>query len=151
MKKSTAYSTVAEYLQSLPEDRRKAIQKVRALVKKHVPKGYVESMAWGCITWAVPLKLYPDTYNGQPLAYVSIGNQKNHIGLYLMCAYMNPKLQKVLSDGFNAEGKKLDMGKACLRFKQYEDLAVEPIAEVIAAVSMTKYVELARKAHGQRK
>jgi hypothetical protein len=64
---------------------------------------------------------------------------------------MNAKLQKVLTDGFKAEGKKLDMGKACLRFKQYEDLAVEPIAEVIAAVSMTKYVEVAQKAHGQRK
>ncbi len=149
--KTTGSSTIAEYLESLPEDRRQAIQKVRALVKKHVPKGYAETYGWGGIMWSVPLTVYPDTYNGQPLAYVGLANQKNHIGLYLMCAYMNPKLQKKLADGFQAAGKKLDMGKACLRFKRYEDLAVEPIAEVIAAVPVATYVAAAQKVHGKRK
>ncbi len=149
--KTTGITTVAEYLESLPEDRRKTITKVRALVKKHIPEGYKETYAWGGITWSVPLKVCPDTYNGQPLAYVGIGNWKHHIGLYLMCAYMNPKLQKKLADGFKAAGKKLDMGKACLRFNRYEDLAVESIAAVIAAVPMADYIAATLKVHGKKK
>lgn len=148
--KTTGISTIAEYLESLPEDRRKTVQKVRALVKKHIPKGYQETYAWGGITWSVPLKVCPDTYNGQPLAYAGLVNQKNHIGLYLMCAYGSPKLQKRLADGFKAAGKKLDMGKACIRFRNVEDLALEPIAEVIAAIPMADYVAYALKVHGKK-
>ena len=149
--KTTGIRTVAEYLESLPEDRRKTIQKVRALVKKHLPKGYTETFAWGGITWSVPLKVCPDTYNGQPLAYAGLVNQKNHIGLYLMCSYMNPKLQQKLTDGFKAEGKKLDMGKSCVRFLKFEDLALGPIAEVIAAVPMADFVANTLKVHGKKK
>ena len=149
--KSSSITTVAEFLDSLPEERRAIIRKVRALVKKHIPKGYVERYAWGGITWEVPLKVCPDTYNGQPLAYVGISNQKHHVGLYLMCSYMNPKLQKTLAEGYRAAGKKLDMGKACLRFHRYEDLAIQPIAEVIAAVPMKDYIAATLKVHGKKK
>ena len=149
--KTSDIGTVAEYLESLPEDRRTDIKKVRALVKKHLPKGYTESVTWGMISWAVPLKVYPDTYNGQPLCYACLASQKNHMALYLMCAYASPKLYQRLVDGFKAEGKRLDMGKSCLRFKRYEDLAVEPIADVIAATPMAEFIAQVKKVHGSRK
>lgn len=141
--KSTA-KTVTEYLASLPADRQPVIRALRAFVQKHVPKGYEEMLQYGAISWSVPLQVYPDTYNKEALSYVAIANQKNHIGLYLMCVYGSEKLQKNLIAGYKAAGKKLDMGKSCVRFKTLDDLALEPLAEAIAAVPMARYVELAK-------
>jgi hypothetical protein len=141
-------TTLMKHLDSLPEDRRAAIQTVRAVVRKHLPKGYVESFgSGGWIAWSVPLEVYPDTYNGHPLMYVGLVNQKNHIALHLVCAYMNSVLQAKLATGFKAAGKKLDMGMGCVRFTRVEDLAFGPIAEVVAAVPMDKYVAIAKQAH----
>ena len=143
--------TVADYLAQLPAERRKALEAVRKLIRKRIPKGYEEAMASGCIAWQVPLEVYPDTYNGQPLMYVALGSQKNHMAVYLMCAYMNMPLQKQLAADFKAAGKKLDMGKACLRFKKLDDLALDAIGDVVAAVPMKAYVEVAQKAHAGRR
>ncbi len=141
-------TTVTAYLASLPDDRRTALEAVRAVVRKHLPKGYVESLSGGSwIVWSVPLEVYPDTYNGHPLMYAGLVNQKNYLALHLVCAYMNPVLQDKLVAGFKLAGKKLDMGKACIRFTRAEDLAFGPIAEVVAAVPMEKYVAIARQAH----
>jgi len=147
----SAANTVTEYLAGLPDDRRTALKAVRAVLKRNVPKGYVESVGFGMIAWSVPLKVYPDTYNGHPLCYAALANQKHHLSLYLMCAYMNAPLQKTLADGFKAAGKRLDMGKACIRFRTLDDLPLDVIAEVAAAVPLERYVAMAKKAHGQRK
>src|SRR4026208_150004 len=80
-------TTVAEYLNALPEDRRKVVSKLRSFVKKHMPKGYKEQIGWGVITYAVPLQTLPDTYNGEPLCYTAIAAQKNYYSLYLMGVY----------------------------------------------------------------
>jgi uncharacterized protein YdhG (YjbR/CyaY superfamily) len=149
--KKTSITTVAEYLESLPEDRRAAIQAVRKLINKHLPMGYRESFAWGMITWSVPLEVYPDTYNGQPLCYASLGNQKNHMALYLMSAYMASPQQKRLVAGFRAAGKKLDMGKACIRFKSLDDLPLDVIAEVAGAVPVKDFVAAAKQVRAGRK
>jgi uncharacterized protein YdhG (YjbR/CyaY superfamily) len=143
--------TVAEYIASLPEDRRGAIKAVREVVKKHLPAGYREGMDYGYIGWSVPLSVYPDTYNGQPLCYAALASQKNHMALYLMCAYAEGPIKQRLVKGFKVAGKKLDMGKACIRFKQLEDLPLDVIAEVTAAVPMKKYVEIARAARAKKK
>jgi uncharacterized protein YdhG (YjbR/CyaY superfamily) len=143
--------TVAEYIASLPEDRRGAIKAVRDVVKKHLPAGYREGMDYGYIGWSVPLSVYPDTYNGQPLCYAALASQKNHMALYLMCAYAEGPIKQRLVKGFKEAGKKLDMGKACIRFKKLEDLPLDVIAEVTAAVPVKKYVEIARAAHAKKK
>ena len=70
--------TVAEYLDALPPERRAVVNKVRSLVKKHLPKGYKEGMGWGVITYSVPMTILPDTYNGEPLCYAAIASLKNH-------------------------------------------------------------------------
>ena len=143
--------TVAEYIASLPEDRRGAIKAVRDVVKKHLPAGYREGMDYGYIGWSVPLSVYPDTYNGQPLCYAALASQKNHMALYLMCAYAEGPIKQRLVKGFKEAGKKLDMGKACIRFKKLEDLPLDVIAEITAAVPMKQYVEIARAARAKKK
>ena len=131
--------TVAEYIASLPEDRRGAIKAVRDVVRKHMPKGYEEGIEYGHISWSVPLSVYPDTYNGQPLCYAALASQKNHMALYLMCAYADGPVKQRLVAGFKTAGKKLD------------DLPLDVIAETAGAVPMKKYVEIAKAAHAKQK
>ena len=132
--------TVREYVAALPEDRRATVSKLRSFVKKHLPKGYKEQIDWGAITYTVPLKVLPDTYNGQPLCYAAIAVQKNHYSLYLMSAYGDPKQMKWMADEFRKRGKKLDMGKACLRFKSLDDIPLDVVADVVASTPMDTYI-----------
>ena len=134
-------TSVAEYLQELPADRRQVVSAVRDVVLRALPAGYAESFGWGMICYGVPLSTYPDTYNGQPLMCAALAAQKNHFALYLMCAYMDPALEATLKNGFAAAGKRLDMGKSCLRFKRLDDLALDTIGEVIASVPPERLIE----------
>src|SRR6185503_10958777 len=142
--------TVAAYIAEVPEERRAAIKAVRAVLKKQVPKGYVESMGYGMITWTVPLATYPDTYNGQPLCYAALSSQKQYMAVYLMTAYSGELLKK-LQAGFKARGKKLDMGKSCIRFNRLEDLPPDVIGDIAAAVPVKKYIEIVQAAHPKKK
>ena len=141
--------TVKEYLAALPADRRASIAAVRKVVLKKLPKGYEEAMNWGAITWQVPLSVYPDTYNGQPLAYAALASQKNHLGLYMCNVYGCAPLRDRLVAGFKAAGKKLDMGKSCIRFHTADDLPLDVIGKVIAATPMKAYVAFAKKVHAK--
>jgi hypothetical protein len=139
---STA-TTVQDYLAQLPPDRRAVVSAVRRVVKQNLPKGYRETLNWGMICYEVPLKQYPDTYNGQPLCYTALAAQKNHIALYLMGAYADPAQRKALSDAFKTAGKKLVMGKSCLRFKTIDDLPLEAIGRTIASMPPSVLIRLA--------
>jgi hypothetical protein len=134
--------TVAEYLDALPPERRAVVSKVRSLVKKHLPRGYKEQIGWGVITYGVPLKILPDTYNGEPLCYVALAAQKNFYSLYLMNVYSDAKKMKWLAGEFKKRDKKLDMGKSCLHFKSLDDLPLDVVGEVIASTPMDKYIEI---------
>lgn len=117
---------------------------MRAVVRKNLPRGYEETLAKGVIVFAVPLRVYPDTYNGQALWYVAMAAQKNYLTLYLMNTYAHAPLAQRLRDGFAAAGKKLDMGKACIRFQNADDLALDTIGEIVASTPLEKYVAIAR-------
>lgn len=130
---STVATSVAQYLQGLPPDRRQVVSAVRDVILRALPAGYAESLGWGMICYGIPLSTYPDTYNGQPLMCAALAAHKNHFALYLMCAYMDPALEATLQNGFAAAGKRLDMGKSCLRFKRLDDLAVDTVSEIIAS------------------
>jgi hypothetical protein len=133
--------TVAAYLKELPAERRAVVSAVRDVVVKNLPRGYRESMGFGMITYDVPLERYPNTYNGQPLCYAALAAQKNHYALYLMTVYGDPKQEKALKSAFEKAGKKLDMGKSCVRFKKLEDLPLAAIGKVIASVPPEAYIE----------
>jgi len=120
-------------LAELPEDRRAVIAEVRKLILEHLPAGYQERMNWGMITYEIPLERYPKTYNEQSLGYVALAAQKQYYALYLMGVYGDSEQEKALRQAYAAAGKRLDIGKSCLRFRKLEDLLVEPIAEIVAS------------------
>jgi len=136
--KSSA-ATVQQYLNELPEDRRAVIEAVRGMVLHNLPEGYRESMRWGMITYEIPLERYPDTYNGQPLAYVALAAQKNNYALYLT-VHEDSEQEARLREGFKKAGKKLDMGKSCLRFKKLDDLPMNVLAETVASTSPDEFI-----------
>jgi hypothetical protein len=140
MAKSEA-ATVEEYLDSLPEERREVVARVREVILRNLPRGYRESMNWGMVCYEVPLEKYPDTYNKQPLGYAALASQKNYIALHLMCAYQDSELERKLKEGFAKAGKKLDMGKSCIRFRRLEDLPLEVIGEAVASTPPEKFIE----------
>jgi hypothetical protein len=134
--------TVAEYLESLPEERGKVIGAVRKVIRTNLPKGYQESMSWGVISYEIPLSRYPDTYNGKPLMMAGLAAQKNNYTLYLMCVYSDPKLAQWLGGEFEKIGKKLAMGTSCVRFKKLDDLPLAAVGKLISRVTVDKYLEV---------
>ncbi len=137
---SNASATVEQYLTSLPPDRRAEIARVRSVVNAKLPRGYEEGMLYGMIGWYIPLARYPETYNGQPLCLAGLAAQKQHLALYMMTVYGDPKLEQKFKDGFKAAGKKLDMGKSCVRFKTADALALDVIGDTISQVSPESYI-----------
>lgn len=133
-------STVEEYLAELPADRREIVATVRGIVNSHLPTGYVEGMGWGMITWSVPLERYPNTYNGQPLGYLGLASQKRHLALYLTGVYSDPEGEQKFRQRWAATGRKLNMGKSCLRFQRLEDLDLDIIAELVAATPVDDFL-----------
>lgn len=129
-------TTVAEYLKALPEDRRREIAKVRTLVRKHLPSVFKECMQYGMISWVIPLARYPETYNQQPLAIASLASQKNYASLHLLGVYAIEAERKRFESGYRKSGKKLNMGKSCVRFANCDDLALDVIADTISRVTV---------------
>jgi hypothetical protein len=148
--KSTA-TTVEEYLQGLPAERRVAISAVRKVILSSLPKGYVECMGYGMICFVVPHSLYPAGYHCDPrlpLPLACLGSQKNHMALHLMTVYGDPVTEKWFRNAWSATGKRLDMGKACVRFKQLEDVPLDVIGQVIAHVPVKDYIARIEKVVG---
>ena len=135
-------ATVQEYLDELAPDRREQIKDVREVVLENLPDGYAESMNWGMITWEVPLERYPTTYNKQPLMYAALASQKNYMSLYLMCVYSHSGAQTDFERRFKESGKKLNMGKSCVRFKTTDDLPMDVIADTIASTTVDDYIKI---------
>ncbi len=137
---SSEAKSAEEYLAELPPERRAVLAKVRAVILEHLPDGFVEAMNWGMISYEVPLKTYPQTYNGRPLMYAALAAQKRHCAIYLMCAYADSAVEARLRADFEKAGKKLDMGKSCVRFRKLDDLPLEAIGRAVAAKSVADYI-----------
>ncbi|WP_141454339.1 DUF1801 domain-containing protein [Pseudoxanthomonas sp. z9] len=133
-------ATVEAYLAGLPEERRDVITTVRDAINRHLPPGYEERMNWGMISWEIPLSRYPETYNRQPLSFVALAAQKNHYALYLMCVHADSPVETELRRAYAEAGKKLDMGKSCLRFKRLEDLLLPEVVRIVAATPVEAHI-----------
>jgi uncharacterized protein YdhG (YjbR/CyaY superfamily) len=135
--------TPKEYLDGLPDDRKAALRALRAAVNKGLPKGYKEGMQYGMIGWFVPHSRYPDGYHcdpKQPVPFASIASQKNHMGLYLFCIYTDPKESDRFVKAWKKTGKKLDMGKSCIRFKKIEDVPLELVTETVSRIPVDAFL-----------
>jgi uncharacterized protein YdhG (YjbR/CyaY superfamily) len=143
---SSKAATVADYLAELSADRRAEIERVRDIINSALPDGYVEGIGYGMIGWVIPLARYPDTYNKQPLAYAGLAAQKNYNSLYLNCVYASKERTEKLRAAFAIVGKKIDMGKSCIRFKKADDLALDAIRDEIASARPDEFISIYEKA-----
>lgn len=137
---SSKAPTPEAYLAELPPERAEFVARLRNLINANLPDGYVERMSWGMISWEVPAERYPDTYNGQPLVYAALAAQKNHTALYLNCVYASQERTERMKGEWAAAGKKLDMGKSCLRFKRAEDVAEDVLARTIRSIPVDRFI-----------
>jgi hypothetical protein len=148
--------TVEQYLAALPADRRAAIQAVRETILKNLDGGYEEGMQYGMIGYYVPHSVYPPGNHcdpKQPLPFAGLASQKNYMSLYLGCVYGSPALEEWFRKEWAKTGKKLDMGKACIRFRKLEDLPLDLIGKAVARVPARQFIahyESAMKSAGSR-
>ncbi len=137
-------TTVEQYLAELPEDRKEAMTKLRLLINENIPDGFEERMSYGMIGWVVPHSLYPDGYHCDPklpLAFMSLGSQKNYIVLHHMGLYGDKNLLDWFTKEYVVHSKsKLDMGKGCVRFKKPEQIPYTFIGELVRKISVEDWV-----------
>jgi len=142
-------STPKEYIDSLPDDRKKAMNELRKVIKKNIPKGFSEQLNYGMPGWVVPFKTYPDGYHCDPklpLPFLNIASQKNFVAVYHMGIYADNKLL----DWFMKEHPKhtdlkLDMGKSCIRFKKVDQIPFELIGKLVSKMTPDDWINLYEK------
>jgi hypothetical protein len=144
--------TVAQYLASLPPDRRAAISAVRRVIRANLDPGYQEGIQYGMIGYYVPHRLFPAGYHAdprQPLPFAALASQKSYLSLYLMGTYCGcgegpggeTADARWFREAWTATGKKLDMGKSCIRWKKVDDVPLEVIGEAIRRLPARTYIE----------
>jgi len=136
-------ATVEAYLAELPEDRRAVLQAVRAVILKNLDRDYEEGMQYGMIGYYVPHRVYPAGYHcdpKQPLPFACLASQKNYVSLYMMGIYGDEAQRQWFEQAWAKTGKRLDMGKSCIRFRKLDDLALDVIGEAIRRLPAKKYV-----------
>ena len=137
---SSNAKTVDEYLAELPPEKSEVVSKVRQAILENLPEGYEETMNWGMISYEIPLERYPDTYNGKPLGYLALASQKRHYSLYMMGVYADSEQEAELREGFEKAGKRLDMGKSCVRFRKLDDLPLDVIGSIVSQTTPDEYI-----------
>ena len=150
MKKAHVPVEVEHYFADLSPERRAVLYPVIETVWDAMPPGYELGMYWGMPGFVIPLERFPNTYNKQPLAYVSLAAQKNYNSLYLMGLYSNPEADAAFRAEWAAAGLSLNMGKSCLRFNTLADIDLGIIARTVASVSVDDFIsqyERERPAH----
>jgi hypothetical protein len=146
-------TTVKKYLAALPKDRREILQAVREVILENLNDGYEEGIQYGMIGYNVPHSLYPPGYHCDPkqsLPFAGLASQKNYMSLYLMCIYCSPTDQAWFERALTKSGKKIDMGKCCLRFKSLDNLPLDVVAKAIRRLPVKKFVRQYEKAIGTR-
>lgn len=121
------------------------IAATHAFVKRHMPAGYEEKASGTLTVWQVPLADYPDTYNKQPLQYMALAARKGYNALYLVGCYMDPGTDRKLRAAYAKAGRKIDIGKSCLRFKSFDELPQKELGEIIASLPPKKFIALYEK------
>ena len=145
----SAAATPAQYLAGLPDDRRPEVEAVLETVRGAIRPGFEETMSFGMIGWVVPLSTYPETYNGSPLSYAGLAMQKRHNALYLMCLYADPDSERDFRARWTAGGRRLDMGRSCLRYRTAADLDMDLVAEAVARFDADEFVALYERARAR--
>ncbi len=136
-------TTVDQYLAALPPDRREVLQTIRKAVNAKLPKGFEEGILYGMIGWYVPFSRFPQGYHcdpTKPLMLAALASQKQYVSFYM--PYFDEKATERFQKAWAKTGKKLDMGKSCVRFKKLEDIPLELIVDTLAGIPVDGYLEL---------
>ena len=139
---SSAAATVEQYLAELEEPRRDEITELLGLIRQNLPKGFDETMAWGMIVFQVPLAVSGPTYNDQPLAAVALASQKHHISFYLSSIYASEELTAEFHERWARSGKKLDMGKSCVRFRSLDKADLETLGWAVSLLDPVQFTQM---------
>jgi hypothetical protein len=144
-----------DYLAQVSEEKQEAMIQLREVVKKNIPEGFEEEMGYG-ICYVVPHSLFPAGYHcnpKDPLPFISIAAQKHFIALYHMGMYADPELLEWFTSEYTKRAKgKLDMGKACIRFKNPENIPFDLIGELMQKMSVDAWVRIYKEnLEGSRK
>ncbi len=143
-------ATVEEYLAEQLPERQEALAEVRRVILENLPEGYAEVMQYSMISYVIPLARYPKTYNKQPLAYLSLAAQKRYMSIYLMGVYCDRETESWFVQRYRDSGKRLDMGKACVRFRTLKDLPLDLVGEAVSKTSVEDFIECYETARGSR-
>lgn len=142
-------STVQEYLEAIPEERKPYFNKLRETILANIPDGFEETLQYGMVSWSVPHSIYPDGYHckpSDPLPFAHIASQKNYIALYHMGVYANEEIMEWFTSEYpNHCKRKLDMGKSCVRFKKMEEIPYELIGELMTKFTTQNWIDLYEK------
>lgn len=136
-------ATVEQYLAALPAERRAALEALRKVILKNLDRGFAEGMQYGMIGYFVPHSRYPAGYHcapKQPLPMGNLASQKNHLALYLMSLYQDPALLEWFIAAWKKTGKRLDMGKCCVRFQRIEDIPLDVIGKLFRRTTLAKFL-----------
>jgi hypothetical protein len=140
-------TTVAAYLDSLPPDRREAIQTVRRVILDNLDTDIQECMQYGVIGYCVPHSVWPHGHHTNPklpLLYMGLSSQKNDMVVYMLFLLHNKPQREWFDTAWKATGRKnyLEVTGAgcCLRFKKVEDLSFDVIAEAMSRMPVQKYL-----------
>jgi hypothetical protein len=142
---STA-ATPELYLAELPEDRKQVMYDLRTAILQNIPAGFEEVMGYGMMGYVVPHTLYPAGYHcdpKQPLPFMGMASQKNHIAVYHMGLYGDEELLAWFKEAYpRYSNTKLDMGKSCIRFKKPEHVPLELIGELASKMTPQQWIDL---------
>ena len=141
--------SVGEYIGNVPESNRNVLEKLRQVILANLPEGFVEQMSYDMIGYVVPLELYPAGYRAkknEPLPFMALAAQKNHLALYHMGLYGNKELDAWFQEQYAIQAKtKLDMGKSCIRFKNPDDIPYALIGQLVQKISVDDYIAMYEK------
>lgn len=148
-------TSVEEYINELPADRKKMIQNLRKQINQNIPRGFKEEMSYGFIGWVIPHRIYPAGYHCNPklpLPFVNIASQKNFVAFYHMGIYADNKLLDWFTTSYIKQfSKKPDMGKSCIRFKKEEEIPYALIAELMQKITVKDWMETYERLYKKKK
>ncbi len=145
-------ASVARYLAALPKDRRDAMQAVRKVIRANLDPKFKEVIQYGAIGYVVPHSVYPAGYHcdpKQPLPFAGIASQKNHMSIHLFCIYTAEDEQRRFRDAWVKSGKRLDMGKSCVRFRKIEDVPLDVVGKTVKRITAKKFIAAYEAALGE--
>ncbi|MGX7030890.1 DUF1801 domain-containing protein [Vagococcus zengguangii] len=135
---------IGEYLEQVDEKRREAFERLYRIVKENLPEGFEEVKMYGMISFVVPLERYPDGYlnrMNEPLPFISLASQKNHIAIYHMGIMGNESLLTWFQEAYAQQvPTKLNMGKSCIRLTNPKHIPYDLIVELVQKMTVDEWI-----------